>query len=105
MIDEFAGIKISTTGGYASWFNEKIERLHEIIKNGTQATLMDTGREEIFFCYASTDVIRKYKCTLHTAINDCPDFIWYGIHLSIHQLIPWGCVIYPHAHMILKLLP
>eukprot|EP00957_Ditylum_brightwellii_P052159 3954674-Ditylum_brightwellii.AAC.1 len=45
---------------------------------------MDTGREEI--------------CTLHSAINDCPDFLWYGIGPSIHQMIPWGCIIYPHTH-------
>eukprot|EP00957_Ditylum_brightwellii_P181410 13818891-Ditylum_brightwellii.AAC.1 len=43
MIDEFPGIKINTTSGYASWFNGKIERPHETIKNGTQATLMDAG--------------------------------------------------------------
>ena len=98
MIDEFPGIKINTTGGYASWLNGKIERPHETIKYGTRATLMDAGREEIYWCYASTDVIRKYNCTLHSAINDCPDFLWYGIRPSIHQLIPWGCVIYPHTH-------
>eukprot|EP00957_Ditylum_brightwellii_P081471 6198127-Ditylum_brightwellii.AAC.1 len=55
MIYEFPGIKTDTTGGYASWINGKIERPHETIKNGTQAALMDTGREEIYWCYASTD--------------------------------------------------
>ena len=35
MIDEFPGIKINTTGGYASWLNGKIEQPHETIKNGT----------------------------------------------------------------------
>ena len=59
---------------------------------------MDVGRENIYWCYTSTDVIRKYSCTLHSAINDYPDFLWYGICPSIHQLIPWGCVIYPHTH-------
>eukprot|EP00957_Ditylum_brightwellii_P095448 7270179-Ditylum_brightwellii.AAC.1 len=59
---------------------------------------MDAGREDIYWCYASTDVIRKSNYTLHSAINDCPDFLWYDICPSIHQLIPWGCVIYPHPH-------
>eukprot|EP00957_Ditylum_brightwellii_P168291 12811445-Ditylum_brightwellii.AAC.1 len=58
---------------------------------------MESGREEIYWCYVSTDVIRKYNCTLHLAINDSPD-LWYGIYPSIHQLIPWGCVIYPHIY-------
>eukprot|EP00957_Ditylum_brightwellii_P190590 14508332-Ditylum_brightwellii.AAC.1 len=75
MIDEFPGIEVNTTSGYAFWLNGKIDRPHEAIKNGTQATLMDTGREEIYWCYVSTDVIIKYNCTLHSAINDCPDFI------------------------------
>eukprot|EP00957_Ditylum_brightwellii_P211080 15365728-Ditylum_brightwellii.AAC.2 len=98
MINEFPGIKINTTSGYASWLNGKIERPHETIKNGTQATLMDAGREEMYLCYASIDVIRKYDCTLYSAINDCPDFIWYDICPSIHQLISCGFAIYPHTH-------
>eukprot|EP00957_Ditylum_brightwellii_P117907 8993661-Ditylum_brightwellii.AAC.1 len=98
MIDEFPGIIINTTGGYASWFNGKIERPHETIKNGTRAILMDAGKEEVYWCSASTDVIRKYNCTLHSALNDCPDYIWYGICPSIHQLIPWKCVICPYTH-------
>eukprot|EP00957_Ditylum_brightwellii_P016871 1272487-Ditylum_brightwellii.AAC.1 len=59
---------------------------------------MDAGREKIYWCYASTDVIRKYNCTLHSAINDCLDFVWCGIRPSINQLIPWVCVIYPYTH-------
>eukprot|EP00957_Ditylum_brightwellii_P091393 6958553-Ditylum_brightwellii.AAC.1 len=46
IIDEFPGIKISTTSGCASWLNGKFERPHETIKNRTQSTLMDAGREE-----------------------------------------------------------
>eukprot|EP00957_Ditylum_brightwellii_P090570 6897681-Ditylum_brightwellii.AAC.1 len=57
MIDEFPGNKTNITGGYASWINGKIEKPHETIKNRTQATLMDTGKEEIYWCYASTDGI------------------------------------------------
>eukprot|EP00957_Ditylum_brightwellii_P203904 15336717-Ditylum_brightwellii.AAC.1 len=41
IIDKLLGIKISTTGGYASWLNAKIEKLHKIIKNVTRSTLMD----------------------------------------------------------------
>eukprot|EP00957_Ditylum_brightwellii_P145897 11110285-Ditylum_brightwellii.AAC.1 len=59
---------------------------------------MDTGEGEAYWCYASTDAIRKYNCTLQSALNDCQDYIWYGICPSIHQLSPWGCVIYPHTH-------
>eukprot|EP00957_Ditylum_brightwellii_P104871 7992703-Ditylum_brightwellii.AAC.1 len=40
-------------------------------------------------------MFKKYNCTLQSAINDCPDFIWYGIHPSIHQMIPWRCVVCP----------
>ena len=98
IIEDFPGIKINTTGGYASWLNGKIERPHETIKNGTRATLYDAGRDNTFWCYASTDVIRKYNCTLHSSTGDCPDFLWYGIRPSIHQLLPWGCIIYPHTH-------
>eukprot|EP00957_Ditylum_brightwellii_P156438 11906237-Ditylum_brightwellii.AAC.2 len=49
IIDEFTGIKISTTGGYASWLNGKIERTHKTVKNGTRFTLMDTEREEKYW--------------------------------------------------------
>eukprot|EP00957_Ditylum_brightwellii_P096900 7379765-Ditylum_brightwellii.AAC.1 len=59
---------------------------------------MDAGREEIYWCYASTYVIRKYNYTLRSAMNNCPDFLWYGICPSIHQPIPWECVIYPPTH-------
>ena len=58
---------------------------------------MDAGREIIYWCYAYLDVIKKYNCILHSALDDCPDFIWYNVHPSIHQIIPWGSVIYPHA--------
>eukprot|EP00957_Ditylum_brightwellii_P179113 13644818-Ditylum_brightwellii.AAC.1 len=92
MIDEFPGVNINT--------NEKIERPHETIKNGTRTTLLDAGKEEVYWCYASTDIIRKYNCILHSGLSDCPDYIWYDICPSIHQLIPWECVIYPYTHDI-----
>eukprot|EP00957_Ditylum_brightwellii_P142646 10868464-Ditylum_brightwellii.AAC.2 len=59
---------------------------------------MYAGKAVIYWCYAYLDVIRKYKCILHSALGDCPDFIWYNVCPSIHQLIPWGSVIYPHSH-------
>eukprot|EP00957_Ditylum_brightwellii_P141956 10814582-Ditylum_brightwellii.AAC.1 len=59
---------------------------------------MDSGKEEIYWCYTSTDVIKIYNCFLHSVLNDCPDYICYVTCPSIHQLIPWQCVIYPHTH-------
>eukprot|EP00957_Ditylum_brightwellii_P146064 11122232-Ditylum_brightwellii.AAC.1 len=98
IIYDFPGIKISTTSGYASWLSGRIECQYNTIKNGTRSTLMDAGKEEKYWCYASTDVIKKYNCTLQSALSDFPDFIWIGNRPSIHQLAPWGCVIYPHTH-------
>eukprot|EP00957_Ditylum_brightwellii_P185478 14122398-Ditylum_brightwellii.AAC.1 len=37
IVDEFPGIRITTTGGYASWMNGKVERPHETVKNITRA--------------------------------------------------------------------
>eukprot|EP00957_Ditylum_brightwellii_P070966 5392793-Ditylum_brightwellii.AAC.1 len=59
---------------------------------------MDAGREEKYWCYASTDVIRKYTCTLRSAIGNCLYFTWSGIRPSVNQWVPWDCVIYPHKH-------
>eukprot|EP00957_Ditylum_brightwellii_P205515 15344222-Ditylum_brightwellii.AAC.1 len=50
IVDEFPGIKIVPTGGYASWLNGKIECPHKTLKNGTRATLMDSGKEIIYWC-------------------------------------------------------
>eukprot|EP00957_Ditylum_brightwellii_P075441 5733627-Ditylum_brightwellii.AAC.1 len=61
---------------------------------------MDAGKEEIYWPFASTDFIRKHNYTLHSVLNNCSDYIWYGIHPSTDQLILWGCVIYPHTHDI-----
>eukprot|EP00957_Ditylum_brightwellii_P155749 11857937-Ditylum_brightwellii.AAC.1 len=38
IMDEFPGIRITTTGGYASWVNGKVERPPETVKNATRAT-------------------------------------------------------------------
>ena len=81
ILEEFPGIKINTTGGYASWLNGKIECPHETVEDGTRATLYDAGCEDKFWCYASTDVIKKYNCTLHSVTGDCPDF--YGMALDL----------------------
>ena len=59
IIEEFPGIKLNPTGGYASWLNGKIEQPHETIKNGTRAALMDTSKDEIHWFYTSTDGIKK----------------------------------------------
>eukprot|EP00957_Ditylum_brightwellii_P128481 9799548-Ditylum_brightwellii.AAC.1 len=59
---------------------------------------MDAGKEEVYWYYASMDVFRKCSRILHSALNDFPDFIWYVICPSSHQLIPWECVIYPRTH-------
>eukprot|EP00957_Ditylum_brightwellii_P082030 6237733-Ditylum_brightwellii.AAC.1 len=75
IVDEFPGISIAPTGGYASWLNGKIDCPHETLKNGTRETPMDAGKEIIYWCYAYLDVIRKYKRILHSALGDCPDFI------------------------------
>ena len=98
IVDEFPGIRIVPTGGYASWLNGKVERPNLTLKDGTRANLMDADKAVIFWCYAYLDYIKKYNCTLHSAIGDCPDYIWYNTRPSIHQLIPWGSVIYPLAH-------
>eukprot|EP00957_Ditylum_brightwellii_P148197 11283893-Ditylum_brightwellii.AAC.1 len=88
LVDEFPSIRIVPTGCYASWLNGKIEHPHKTLKNGTRATLMDAGKETTYWCYVYLDVIRKYICILHSTLGDCPDFIWYNIQPSIHQLIP-----------------
>eukprot|EP00957_Ditylum_brightwellii_P004927 375625-Ditylum_brightwellii.AAC.1 len=98
IVDEFPGIRIVLTGSYASWLNGKIECPHKILENGTRATLMDAGKETTYWYYAYIDAIRKYNCILHSSLGNCPDFIWYNITPSIHQLIPWGSVIYPCLH-------
>eukprot|EP00957_Ditylum_brightwellii_P182181 13880098-Ditylum_brightwellii.AAC.2 len=59
---------------------------------------MDAGKAVTYWCYAYLDMIRKYNCILHSAVGDCPDFIWYNVCPSIHQLIPLCSVIYPHLH-------
>eukprot|EP00957_Ditylum_brightwellii_P023585 1780372-Ditylum_brightwellii.AAC.1 len=45
IVDEFPGIRIVPTSGYASWLNGKIEYPHKTLKNGTRATLMDAEKE------------------------------------------------------------
>eukprot|EP00957_Ditylum_brightwellii_P155649 11848715-Ditylum_brightwellii.AAC.1 len=59
---------------------------------------MDAGEEEKYWCYASTDIIKKYNCTLHSVLGNCPDFIWNGIRPSIHQVVPWDCAICHHTY-------
>eukprot|EP00957_Ditylum_brightwellii_P012476 943245-Ditylum_brightwellii.AAC.1 len=66
---------------------------------------MDADKEEKYWCYASTDVIKKYNCTLHSALGNCPDFMWSGNKPSFYQLIHWCCVIYPHTHDTKALSP
>eukprot|EP00957_Ditylum_brightwellii_P110836 8453930-Ditylum_brightwellii.AAC.1 len=88
IVDEFPGIRIVPTGGYASRLNRKIERPHKTLKNGTRATLMDARKETTYWSYAYLDMIKKYNCILHSALGNCPDFIWYNNQPSIYQLIP-----------------
>eukprot|EP00957_Ditylum_brightwellii_P206739 15349758-Ditylum_brightwellii.AAC.1 len=96
IVDEVTGIRFVPTGGYPSWLNRKIEHPHKTLKNGTRATLMKDGKGTTYWCYAYLGMNSKYNCILHSTLDDCPDFIWYNIQPSIHQLIPWGSVIYPH---------
>eukprot|EP00957_Ditylum_brightwellii_P036087 2733719-Ditylum_brightwellii.AAC.1 len=59
IVDDFPGIRIVSTGGNASWVNGKIERPHKTLKNEICATLMDAGKDPIFWCYAYLNIIRK----------------------------------------------
>eukprot|EP00957_Ditylum_brightwellii_P067940 5157796-Ditylum_brightwellii.AAC.1 len=51
----------------------------------------------------STGVMLQQTLSENTIVLYTQPFLWYGTHSSIHQLIPWGCVLYPH--MTIKLLP
>eukprot|EP00957_Ditylum_brightwellii_P160509 12218974-Ditylum_brightwellii.AAC.1 len=97
-VDEFPGITIKTTGGYASWINGKSERANETLKKSTQAVILDAAKDVIYWCYTYTNVVKKYNCTIQSATNDCPENTWFGICPSIHHFISYGYVIYPHIH-------
>eukprot|EP00957_Ditylum_brightwellii_P102257 7795106-Ditylum_brightwellii.AAC.1 len=74
IVDKFPGIRITTTRGYTSWMNGKVEIPHETLKNATRATLMDANKEEQYWCYTYVDLIRKYNVTYHSALKDYPDY-------------------------------
>ena len=52
LVDEF-NISIETTGGNASWLNEKNKRHKIIIHNMIRAGLLGSNQNENIWCYAS----------------------------------------------------
>ena len=88
--DEFQ-IALQVTGPYTSWINGKVERHNqtscEMIRVGT----IDHGLGPHLWCLKCEDTTTKYNATLHSAINDIPDFLWYGTRPSIADFRIFGC--------------
>ena len=52
---------------------------------------IDHGLGPHLWCLKCEDTTTKYNATLHSAINDIPDFLWYGTRPSIADFRFFGC--------------
>ena len=92
LLKEF-NIVLQTTGGYSSWINGKVERHNQSINTMTRAALYDSGLNHNLWCFAAESMVDTYNARIHSATREQPDFDFYGIRRSIHELRIWGCAI------------
>ena len=98
-------VTLQTTGGYSSWLNGKSERHIQTISNMIHAAFYDSGLPMKLWCFNAEYQAYIYNSLLHTATNEQPEYYWYGIHRSIHDLHIWGCSIHPITPHPTKLQP
>ena len=84
---------MQTTGGYSSWINGKVEQHNQSINAMTRTALYDSDLQKSLWCFALESMVNTYNARVHSATSEQPDFDFYGIRRSIHDLCIWGCSI------------
>ena len=96
-------ISLQSTGGYSLWLNGEAERHIQTISNMMRSGFIDSGLPKILWCYNAEYQVNLYNALLHSATNEQPDYEWFGIRRSIHDIRVWGCEIRPISQSPSKL--
>ena len=95
LVDDFR-ISMETNGGDASWINGNNKQHNRIIYNILKEIILDSTQHEKKWCCESETPAEVYRCKIHSELDNIShNFSWYGRNISIHELIKFGCDIYP----------
>ena len=84
-------VGVERTGTYSSWLNGKVERHAQTACGMLRVGQIDHGLGDILWCCKCEDTTQKYNATLHNAIDDLPDFEWYGRRPKASEFRIFGC--------------
>ena len=82
---------LQTTGGYSSWLNGKAERHIRTLENTARKIRGDANLPSNLWCYSYEHATDIYGAMIHSATQESPDYLWYGVRRSIHDFRVWGC--------------
>jgi hypothetical protein len=86
-----AQMNFETTGGYASFLNEKVERPNRTLSERARCMLLNAVAPAQDWCSATEHAADIYRATYHSAIKCAPHVAWYVETLNTKDMHIWGC--------------